>query len=53
MGDLLNEPPGLLGVQVEVTGFIQANQDSIGQIADSVGQGHALTGCQPASSRRV
>ncbi len=53
MGDQLNEPPGLPGLQVEVTGFIQANQDSIGQIADSVGRGHARPGCQPASSRSV
>ena len=39
MGDLLNEPPSLPGVQVEVTVFeIAANQDSMDGIVKFVGQ---------------
>ncbi len=53
MGDLLNNSPGLCGMQVEFMGFIEAPQDPIGQVADLVGQRHgAVHGCQPASSRR-
>jgi hypothetical protein len=52
VGDLLDDPPGLLGVQVKVACLVQAGQDPVGKVANLVGQGHdAAPGRQPASSR--
>jgi hypothetical protein len=51
---LLNNPPGLAGVQVEVASLVQAGQYASGQVTDVVGQGPvAASGCQSALSRIV
>jgi hypothetical protein len=40
VGDLLDDPPGLLSVPIEVSGLIQANQDPVSQGANVDGKGH-------------
>jgi hypothetical protein len=45
-GYLLNDPPGLLSVQVKVTTVIDAAEDLVAQDADVVRQGHGeVTAC--------